>query len=254
MASLSPERLSLFVTGTDTGVGKTVTTAAIAALAVASGRSVAVLKPVQTGLLPQESGDIDFVRDAVGPTPLLRTGEAYRLKTPVAPSVAARLEGFSIDPPALVRRCRELAESADVILVEGAGGLLVPLADRYLMADLARDLGLGLLIVARPGLGTLNHSALTVEAARTRGIESHGLVISGYPAEPDVAAETNPRLMVEMTGLPLLGLLPWVPGLSTGEVKREAFVNLARSSLAPALGGEFDAGRFLSARDASRIS
>jgi dethiobiotin synthetase len=254
LASPSPERFSLFVTGTDTGVGKTFTTAAIAALAVASGRSVTVIKPVQTGVLPREPGDIDVVRHAVGPTPLLRTEEPYRFKAPLAPSVAVRLEGTAIDPPTLVRRCREVTHGADIILVEGAGGLLVPLANHYLMADLARELRLALLVVTRPGLGTLNHTALTVEAARSRKLETLGLVISGYPAEPDVAAETNPRLLVEMTGLPLLGVLPWVPGLSTGEVMREAFVNFARSSLAPALGGEFDAERFLDARDSSRIS
>lgn len=241
------ERLALFVTGTDTGVGKTVVTAAIAALAVAAGRRVAVLKPAQTGVAPGEPGDLEFVEAAAGPSPLLRTACPYRLRAPLAPAVAAPLEGVRIDPEAIARCYGDLVREADVMLVEGAGGLLVHLAAGFLMADLARELALPLLIVVRPGLGTLNHTALTVEAARARGIDVAGVVISGYPAEPDLAARTNPALLVELTGAPLVGVLPQIEGLSTEGLRPAGLAAAAHGALAPALGGAFDAARFLEA-------
>lgn len=241
------ERLALFVTGTDTGVGKTVVTAAIATLAIAAGRRVAIYKPAQTGVGPADPGDLEFVQATIGATPLLKTACAYRLRAPLAPAVAARLEGGTIDRAELIRTYHELAAEADVALVEGAGGLLVPLANGYLMADLARDLALPVLVVTRPGLGTLNHTALTVEAARSRGLGVAGLVICGYPAEPDIAARTNPRLLVELTDAPLLGVLPHVDGLSTEALRSAGLAALASAALAPPLGGKFDAYRFFTA-------
>jgi dethiobiotin synthetase len=113
------------------------------------------------------------------------------------------------------------------------------------MADLARDLGLPLLIVARPGLGTLNHTALTSEAARKRGVDVAGIVISGYPNEPDLATSTNPRLMVEMAGAPLLGIVPHIEGLSTDDQRPACLAQIAGDALAPCLGGRFDAEAFL---------
>jgi dethiobiotin synthetase len=237
--------LRLFVTGTDTGVGKTVVTAAIAALATAAGRRVAVFKPAQTGLAQEDPGDLEFVRATTGDPPLVSTAYGYRLREPLAPAVAAGLEGVAIEPQALVRQYRNLCAGTDVSLVEGAGGLLVPLTRGYLMADLARDLGLPLLVVARPGLGTLNHTALTVEAARHRGLDVAGLVISGRPSGPDLAGRTNPRWLVELTRAPLLGVLPWLDGLATEEGRPHGLAGVAREALAPELGGRFDASSFL---------
>ncbi len=238
-------RLALFVTGTDTGVGKTVVTAAIASLAVAAGRRLFVYKPAQTGVGPHDPGDLDFVRIACDDSPLLRTACAYRLGEPLAPAVAAAIEGVTIWRQDLVDIYQDAADGADVALVEGAGGLLVPIAPGYTMADLARDLALPLLIVARPGLGTLNHTALTVEAARRRGIDVAGVVISGFPGEPDIAMRTNPRVLVETTGAPLIGVLPHVDGLDTEHLVADGLKAAARRGLAPAFGGTFDAGRFL---------
>ncbi|MEX1253427.1 MAG: dethiobiotin synthase [Dehalococcoidia bacterium] len=239
------ERFRFFVTGTDTGAGKTVVTAAIACLAVEAGQRLAAFKPAQTGVAPDEPGDLEFVRAAAGASPLLTTAYGYRLREPLAPAVAAQREGVRIDPAAILEQYEGLASEADVVLVEGAGGLLAPLADGYLMADLARELNIPMLVVARPGLGTLNHTALTVEAARSRAIEVAGVVISGYPAEPDLATRTNPRLMVELTGAPLLGVLPHIEGLSTDKLRTAGLAQVARDALAPALGGCFDSGAFL---------
>lgn len=245
---MAADRLVLFVTGTDTGVGKTVVTAAIAALAVAGGRRTAVFKPAQTGVGPADPGDIDFVRAVAGESSLLRTACGYRLRAPLAPSVAARFEGAAIAPSRVGAAYRTVAKDAEVTLVEGAGGLLVPLADDYSMADLARDLGLRVLVVARPGLGTLNHTALTVEAARARGLDVIGIVISGFPAAPDLAARTNPAEMVRLAQAPLLGALPALPGVDTerGQAPR-GFLAEARRWLAPALGGAFDADAWMRA-------
>lgn len=243
---MAADRLALFVTGTDTGVGKTVVTAAIAALAVASGRRIAVYKPAQTGVDIGDPGDIEFVRAAAGDSPHLRTACAYRLREPLAPAVAARLAGVVIERSRLLAMYEDLAQGADVALVEGAGGLLVPLADGYAMADLARDLALPVLVVARPGLGTLNHTALTAEVARARDLEVAGVVISGFPARPDLASRTNPAELVRLARAPLLGALPLFGGLDTDRcVVRARFAAAASPWLAPALGGVFDPNAWL---------
>lgn len=246
--------LGFFITGTDTGVGKTVVTAAIASLAVGAGRRTAVYKPVQTGVPDEDGDDLAFVRATAGESPLLRTACAYRLRAPLAPSVAAGLEGVHIDVAALLNAYRDVAADAEVTIAEGAGGLLVPLSDDYLMADLVRDLGLPLLIVTRPALGTLNHTALTVEAARRRGLEVAGLVICDYPADPDRAARTNPALLVQMTGAPLLGVLPHLDGMDTDRRAPAGLASVAAASLAPLLGGRLRPEAFLAGLGGQRLA
>jgi dethiobiotin synthetase len=198
-----PPLADLLVTGTDTGVGKTYVTAALAAACARSGRRVAVLKAAQTG--PDD--DAGWIRERV-PGIVVRT--VLRYDAAVAPVVAARLEGRP-DPSlgAIVAAAAELRVAADGILVEGSGGLLVPINERETFADLALALGLPLLIVARPGLGTLNHTALTVEVARSRGVAVAGVIVCGTSAEPDVAERTN---LAELQRIaPLLGTVPHDP-------------------------------------------
>jgi dethiobiotin synthetase len=198
-----PPLADLLVTGTDTGVGKTYVTAALAAACAASGRRVAVLKAAQTG----DDDDAAWIAARV---PGIAVRTALRYAAPVAPVVAARLEGApepSLEP--IVTAARELRASADGILVEGSGGLLVPISERETFADLALALGLPVLIVARPGLGTLNHTALTVEVARARGIGVAGVVVCGTNADPDVAERTNLDELRRIA--PLLGTLPYDP-------------------------------------------
>jgi dethiobiotin synthase len=197
-----------FVTGTDTGVGKTVVCAAMALAEQASGRKVAYFKPVQTGVGPGEPGDAAFVAAAGIPA-----AEGLRLDEALAPAVAAERAGCVIDVDGLVARVRAEAARVDVLVVEGAGGLLVPLAGELTMADLVARLPSDLVIVTRPGLGTLNHTALTLEAARARRLSVAGLVVCGWPAAPGVTERTNLERLAAMA--PVLGLVPYVPGLDT---------------------------------------
>ena len=198
-----------FVTGTDTGVGKTVASAWLAAAARAAGKRVSYVKPAQTGLATSATGsDADFVRAAAG----VEAVELLRFPEPLAPSVAAEIAGTPIDAEALVASVKALDADVDELIVEGAGGLLVPLGDGWTMADLAAALGAALVVVVRPGLGTLNHTALTLEAARSRGLAVAGLVVSGWPADPGVTERTNLDRLEAMA--PVLHRIPLVPGLS----------------------------------------
>jgi dethiobiotin synthetase len=205
----------LFVTGTDTGVGKTVVTAGIVCALRARGRGVGVAKPVQSGALTLDpDGDAMLLKrwTRVAESP----GEItpFSFAAPLAPSVAAELEHRRIDREELLAYVRAVAARYEAIVVEGAGGLLVPLGDDWTIADLARDLGLPLLVVASAGLGTVNHSALTVRVARELGLEPVGVVLDG-PADDSTPA--NARLIERTAGVPVLGHLPQLDGELTGE-------------------------------------
>jgi dethiobiotin synthetase len=200
-----------FVTGTDTGVGKTLAAAALCRVERGVGRTVLYAKPVQTGLQAGEPGDAAFVAAAAG-VPVV---ECLRFPDPLAPAVAAARVGAVIDVDALLADLAKAGDGFDRIVVEGAGGLLVPLWGDGTMADLADRLGAGLVVVTRATLGTLNHTALTLEAARARGLPVDGLVVSGWPADPGVTEETNLERLSAMA--PVLGLLPAYPGLDTAD-------------------------------------
>lgn len=198
----------LVVTGTSTEVGKTVVTAAIAAIAVASGRQVAVVKVTQTGVGAGQAGDVDEVRRLVGRPITCR--ELARYPEPLAPATAARRAGLAPVTPAIAAAAtHDIAAVHDLVLLEGTGGLLVPLdGGGGTLADVAAALAAPVLVVVAAGLGTLNHTALTVEALRTRGLKCAGIVIGAWPAEPDLAARCNLADLPALTGLPLLGALP----------------------------------------------
>lgn len=217
----------LVVTGTGTGVGKTVVTSAIAALAVAAGRRVAVLKVAQTGVEAGQPGDVDEVRRLVGPSATCR--ELARYPDPLAPATAARRAGLPpVVPATATAVVRELAAEHDLVLIEGAGGLLVPLDDRGgTLVDVAAAVAAPVLVVAAAGLGTLNHTALTVEVLRTRGLGCVGIVIGAWPAEPDLAAQCNLADLPAVTRLPLLGALREGAGCLT----RAEFLSVARRGL-----------------------
>jgi len=221
----------LVVTGTGTGVGKTTVISAIAALSVAAGRRVAVLKPAQTGLDVAQPGDVDEVRRLAGPSVTCR--ELVRFPHPLAPASAARLAGLiPVTTAAAAAVARELAAEHDLLLIEGTGGLLVHLDDSGgTLADVAAALSAPVLVVATAGLGTLNHTALTVEALRTRRLSCVGTVIGAWPAEPDLAARCNLDDLPAVTGLPLLGVLPEGAGCLTPA----QFLALARRGLEPGL-------------------
>jgi dethiobiotin synthetase len=221
----------LVVTGTSTGVGKTTVTSAIAALAVAAGRRVAVLKPAQTGLDAAQPGDVDEVRRLAGPSVTCR--ELARFPDPLAPASAARLAGLvPVTIATAAAAARELAVEHDLVLIEGTGGLLVHLDDRGgTLADVAVALSASVLVVTTAGLGTLNHTALTVEALRARCLSCLGIVIGSWPTEPDLAARCNLSDLPAVTGLPLLGLLRE----GAGRLTPAEFLSAARRELEPGL-------------------
>jgi dethiobiotin synthase len=200
-----------FVTGTDTGVGKTVAVAAIAAIHREQGHRVAVVKPAQTGVTADESGDLDEVRRLVGP---IETVEGVRLPDPLAPDRAALLAG--IVPPSL-REQRDLildaASAHDTVLVEGSGGVMVNLGATFTLLDIAAEVEAGgqpieWHVVTRSGLGTLNHSRLTVDAIRGRGFRVRGLIIGAWPMQPAPVDHYNRADLPRYTNAPLLGAVP----------------------------------------------
>lgn len=214
-----PEPLSLpevvLVTGTGTGVGKTVTTAALAATLSRRGVTVGVVKPTQTGVAAREPGDIEEIRRLLGDNAAVGTHELVRLRDPLAPDAAARLEGVELPRvAALAASVEELSRDVDVLLVEGAGGLLVRLDDAGgTLADLGvslRQAGMtvGYLVVAAAELGTLNHTALTAEALASRGLPLLGVVIGSWPQHPGLAEEQNLVDLPAVAHAPLVGRLP----------------------------------------------
>lgn len=224
----------LGVTGTSTGVGKTIVTAAIAALCP---DVVTVLKPAQTGLPLDASGDVDEVKRLV---PHVETMELVRYPDPLAPAAAARRSGIPTLSSAEVLEGIEEAD-ADLVLMEGAGGLLVRFGDDPVVtfADLLVEAQAPAVLVTAPGLGTLNHTALTLEAMQHRGIECVGLVIGAWPEQPDLASRMNLHDLRQLA--PLLGVLP--DGMAF--LTPRAFETVARAGLSPHFGGEFDADRFV---------
>lgn len=196
----------LFVTGTDTGVGKTVVAAWLAAT-LARARRVALVKPFQTGARdPAAEGDEAFYRAALGDEAVtIRT--LVSLPEPLAPSIAAARAGAPIDVAAALVECRALANTHDITLVEGAGGLLVSIAAGRDMAGFAAALDASLVVVARPSLGTLNHTALTIEAAERRGLAVELIAVSGFPRDAGVVEWENLRWLRERyPALPLVVL------------------------------------------------
>jgi dethiobiotin synthetase len=206
----------IVVTGTDTGVGKTIATAALACRAAASG-SVVVVKPVQTGVGPgsDEIADADVVHRLTG----CAVHELTFLEDPLAPDTAARLRGVRIPPVAeYADRVRVLAESHDTVIVEGSGGVLVRLdTDGGTILDLAVGVAAEAVVVTSAGLGTLNHTELTVTALRARGIEPSGLVIGSWPDAPGLAETCNLDDLPRLTGVPLLASIPAGAGTLTRE-------------------------------------
>ncbi len=184
----------LFVTGTDTGAGKTVVAAAVCAALRARGERVAAFKPVVTGLdEPTDPGwprDHELLAAATGqPDPAAVAGR--RFGPPVSPHLAADLAGERPDPAALVQAALRAGEGSDVLIVEGVGGLLVPLTSDYLVRDYARELSLPLVVAARPGLGTINHTLLTLESARRAGLAAAAVVLTPWPDEPGLVEASN---------------------------------------------------------------
>jgi dethiobiotin synthetase len=197
----------VFVTGTGTEVGKTVVAAAIARSVAASGRRVAVFKPAVTGLDEADEADHELLRRAAGSTQSNDEIAPYRYGPPASPHLAAAQAGEQIDRQRLLDAARAAEASAGFLVCEGVGGLLVPLAADYLVRDFAVDLRLPLVIAAPPGLGTINHTLLTIEAARGHGLEVEAVVLTPWPAEPSTIERSN-RETIEALGAVRVETLP----------------------------------------------
>lgn len=242
-ASRAPE--TILVTGTGTEVGKTVTTAAVAATALAAGRSVAVLKPAQTGVLAEERGDADEVVWLAGGVTAV---ELARYPEPLAPATAARRSGLAtLRPGEVAEAAEKLAAAHDLVLVEGAGGLLVRYDEHGgTLADVAALLGAPVLLVASAGLGTLNTTELTARELRSRGVRLTGVVIGSWPAVPDLASRCNLRDFPVVAKAPLVGAVP----AGAGARSPADFRAQAPTWLASELGGTWD-GRLFTERESS---
>lgn len=204
----------IFVTGTDTNVGKTAVAAGLAGALKKRGYSVGVMKPVQSGAAMRNgelySQDAEFLVAAVDEVEA-ELACPVLLKEALAPAVAAQIEGKDIDLTLIKDAYTELERQYDIVIVEGAGGIAVPLKDRFLISDLITYLGIPAIIVARAGLGTINHTVLTVEYSKSSGISIIGIVLNNYRG--GIAEETNPKIITELTGVPILGIIPHDPAI-----------------------------------------
>lgn len=225
----------LVITGTSTGVGKTIVTAAIATLALARHQRVAVVKPVQTGIGPAATGDLAEITRLSGCTDV---HELYRFADPLAPEAAARLAEQSYPQRGrIVEFVAGLAADRDLVLVEGAGGLLVRFDDAgTTLADVAGDLGAPVLLVADPALGTLNHTALTLEALAHRGLQCAGIVLGSWPQHADLACRSNLIDLPRISGQPLRGAI----NAGAGQLDADAFRHEAEAGLDSGFGGRFN--------------
>jgi dethiobiotin synthetase len=197
----------VFVTGTGTEVGKTVIAAALARTAAARGERVAVFKPAVSGLDDGGEFDHQLLRRAAGSEQTDDEIAPYRYGPPVSPHLGAELAGERIDPERLLSAARAASKDADVLIAEGVGGFHVPLSLDYLISDLAGDLALPIAIAATPGLGTINHSLLTLEAVRAAGLEPLAVVLTPWPSEPGEIERSN-REAIERVGRVAVHVLP----------------------------------------------
>ena len=229
--------IAIFLTGTGTGVGKTVAGCVIAARWAAEGRSPRVMKPAESGC-SREGGrlvpaDALALKTAAGDPRPLEEICPYRYEIPLTPAHAAEREGAPPDLESIAGSIEALKKERGPLLVEGAGGLLAPLAEGVLMSDLARLGDLPLLLVASLGLGTINHTLLSVREAKRQGLAILGVILSDTTGEAAPAAERNPAAIAELCGAdaPLLGVIPYVEGVD--------------EIIARAAPGTGDAGRLL---------
>lgn len=214
------QRRGIFITGTDTGVGKTLVAAALTSIIKRRGVQVGVMKPVETGVeTSNELGpDAALLARCAGSSEPAERISPYRFPLPASPDQAAKAAGETIHPSEILSAEQELASRHEFMVVEGAGGLMVPLRGGYLIADLARELGYPLLVVARPSLGTVNHTLLTIHAARSMELEVAGFIINRMPEPAGPIEEAAPHALASLASADLLAVLPEVDGSEQEQV------------------------------------
>jgi dethiobiotin synthetase len=212
-----------FITGTDTNVGKTVVTACLAKLLKNRGENVGVMKPIETGVDPECSSsansDAKFLIEVTGVQDALEDVCPYRFKTPASPYQAARVEGKELYPEKILAKFRALQSKHSMMLVEGIGGLLVPITRRYNVTDLALQMNLPLIIVSRIQVGILNHTLLTINAARQHGLEVAGVILNPiHEGKLDTIQEEQGSLIEELSDTPILGTCPYIHDVSSERI------------------------------------
>lgn len=223
--------MQVFVTGTDTDIGKTVVTAGLAAVMQSLGYKAGVYKPIQSGAEEKNgfliSPDLSYVKKLDFYVETLCT---YLLKPPTAPYLAAEIDGVSINLNAINREYQTIKQNCEVVMVEGAGGLMVPVTKDALMLDIAKMINIPLLVVARPDLGTINHTLLTINQAKQAGLDIAGVIINRYPAGTnDIAIKTAPRLIEEYSDTSILGIIPDISDFEN--IKPGALINVLINSV-----------------------
>jgi dethiobiotin synthetase len=227
---------AIFVTGTDTGVGKTVVSSALSAFfSLRKKMSVGVMKPFEAGLSKRDKDllpwDAICLREASGSNDDLNVISPYTFEAPVAPEVAAMLENVNIDIRVIDRIFRNLVKTHDVLIIEGAGGVLVPIRNNFFFADLIQKWNVPTLIVSRLGLGTINHTLLTNHLLKERGIKVLGVILNNTDGLGDLPARTNPDILRKYLDVPVLGIFPHVKDLLKGRVDRERMADILAQNI-----------------------
>ena len=197
----------IFITGTDTGVGKTYVTQYLAEEFRRQGSDVGIMKPISCG--PAKDNDALLLKKRLKINDPIHLINPIHLKHPLAPIPAARLEKKKIDLKKIFSAFKELEKKHDLVLVEGVGGVAVPINKNYCVIDLIKDLKLPTIIVARAGLGTINHTLLTVSALREQGIEIMGIILNSFRGK-ELSEKSNAEMIEELSGVPVIGKLMWV--------------------------------------------
>ncbi len=209
---------SLFITGTDTDVGKTAAATILAAYLKQKGVRTAAYKPVQSGAeivqgVPA-APDVELYKLA-NPDLTEKESYTYLFKKPCSPHLAAREEGISINPQKIIKHYEQLYAKNDFVLIEGAGGIMVPLTDEgYCMLDLIKDLAAPAVVVARTGVGTINHTVLTVARLKQEGIKVAGIIMNQMHAEDPAVEEDNQRMIEQFTMVPVISKIPYMENIS----------------------------------------
>ena len=213
----------IFVTGTDTEIGKTAITAGLAAVLKRRGINAGVMKPISAG----GRADAKLLKRAARSDQPLDTINPIYLRDPLSPNIAARREEKILDLAPVFDAFNHLSKIHDYLLVEGVGGLLVPITDDFLVADLAARLDLPLLIVARAALGTINHTLLTIEAARARGLQINSVIYNTLSAgSSGVSAQMSPEVVTRISGVPSSGTIPYDPDVDVDAICLGGMVDL----------------------------
>lgn len=228
----------LFITATDTEVGKTVITGAIAAALKGRGIDIGVMKPVASGGVANGAGklvaeDATFLMRAAGIEEKERElVNPLCLAPALTPAIAAVTSGVTIDIQEFITSYQKLQKIHDFLIVEGVGGIVAPLWQDYLVADLMNEFALPVIVIARPNLGTINHTVLTVEYGRSRGLHIAGIIINGWnQAEIGILEKSNEEYIMRLTGLPILGKFPYDARISVPEGKTTGLGQLAEEYL-----------------------